>query len=151
MAPKKGCITMYKTEFGEEADINLTAEDLRSTACALGGDVVGPKNCPLEPGGACMTSILQAALAYAAAGLPVFPVSRSKVPLVEGGFHAATTDPGIIASWYGQRPDAGIGMPMGPPTKVWAFDIDVEKIDPRTGEVIPSGDETLAPLVDRHG
>ncbi len=56
--------------------------------------------------------------AYAAAGVPVFPVNLEKKPLLEGGFHIATTDLATIESWYRPRPQAGIGVPMGPAMSV---------------------------------
>jgi hypothetical protein len=42
-------------------------------------------------------AVLNAALAYAACGLPVFPcLPRAKEPAVARGFHAATTNPETI-------------------------------------------------------
>ena len=94
---------------------------------------------------------MQAALDYAAAGIPIFPVARDKRPLLERGFHAATTDPRTIESWYRYHVDAGIGLPTGPGSGFWVLDLDLEKIDAKTGEVIPSGEVTLAGLVERYG
>ena len=91
------------------------------------------------------------ALAYTRLPWPVFPVNENKEPLFKGGFHIATTDEATIAQWYGDRPGAGIGVPMGPKSRIWALDIDVEKFDPKTGEVQPSGEATLAALVERYG
>jgi hypothetical protein len=45
---------------------------------------------------------------------PVFPLAeRGKRPLTKDGFHAATTDPELIASWWDRRPQANIGTPTG--------------------------------------
>lgn len=66
-----------------------------------------------------------AALAYAQAMLPVFPLRpREKVPLVKGGFYAATTDMRQIVAWWRRWPDANIGIPTGPASGWIALDID---------------------------
>lgn len=54
------------------------------------------------------------ALAYAKAGIPVFPcVPGGKTPLTANGFHDATTDPEIVAGWWRWRPEANIATPTG--------------------------------------
>jgi hypothetical protein len=94
--------------------------------------------------------LLNAALAYAGAGLPVFPVALDKTPLHKGGFHAARTTrlPSALCSALPVR--LASASPWAA-LRVWSLDIDREKIDPTTGEVIPSGEETLAALVKRYG
>ena len=58
------------------------------------------------------TSMMQAALRYAALGYPVFPcVSGGKAPATAHGFLDATTDAGQIEAWWTARPLANIGMP----------------------------------------
>ena len=72
-----------------------------------------------------MSTILAAALHYAALGLPVFPCSpKTKAPLVSGGFYKATTDTDQIKAWWAQWPDAMIGMPTGAKTGIDVLDID---------------------------
>ena len=85
--------------------------------------------------------MVNAALAYAAHGFPVFPLSvTSKVPIPRrdrdptgknpkglpgtGGLYKATTDPLIIQSWWQKKPYALIGLPMGERTGVWTLDVD---------------------------
>lgn len=71
--------------------------------------------------------LLSAALAYAHAGLPVFPCKPDKKPYVKGGFHSATVDEQQVSKWWTKYPDAMIGMPTGPASGVWALDIDMPK------------------------
>jgi hypothetical protein len=69
-----------------------------------------------------------AALGLASKGMHVIPL-RGKVPLyakVEGqqaGSHAATTDPEVISKWWGENPNANIGLVMGP-SKLVMIDLD---------------------------
>lgn len=71
-----------------------------------------------------MTSMIDAALKYAAEGKPVFPCDpANKRPLVKGGFKAATVDAEQIRAWWGQWPAAMIGMPTGQAT---GFVVDLD-------------------------
>lgn len=79
--------------------------------------------------------VAEAALQYAAAGIPVFPCS-GKRPCVSGGFKSATTDSDQITRWWQQFSQANIGSPTG----ANSFVLD---IDP------PHGEESLADL-ERH-
>src|SRR5260221_12533215 len=86
--------------------------------------------------------LLDAALAYAAQGIPVFPLAPGmKVPAIskdEGGrgFHDATTDTERIRRWWKRWPRANIGIPTGSASGWVVIDID-----PRHG-----GDRSLAAL-----
>jgi hypothetical protein len=84
--------------------------------------------------------MIDAALAYAEHGVPVFPLTQAKKPIPKrdpdpsgkfkdgipgtGGFYKATTDRATIEAWWRKTPDALIGIPMGERTGVWALDVD---------------------------
>jgi putative DNA primase/helicase len=70
---------------------------------------------------------LQAALAYASRGWPVFPCNReNKQPLTEHGVKDATIDPDVIAGWWKRWPDAMIALACGRAAGVFVLDLDVE-------------------------
>ena len=57
-------------------------------------------------------NLLNAALAYAKLGYPVFPCApKTKKPLTEHGFLNASTDPKRIEQWWSENPQANIGIP----------------------------------------
>lgn len=67
-------------------------------------------------------------------GLPIFPCNpgfidpkKNKTPLVSGGFKAATTDIGVVSTWWDKFPDAAIGVPTGYVSGIVAIDIDVRE------------------------
>lgn len=71
----------------------------------------------------------EAAVRLASAGAPVFPcVPGGKRPLVEHGFHEATTDPRQVAAWWRRWPAANIGLPTGSTSGVDVVDVD-QKFD----------------------
>ena len=93
-----------------------------------------------------MADILAAALNFARRGIPVFPVSaKSKKPLTLHGFKDATTDEAQVRAWWTKRPKAMIGIPTGPRSKMWLFDVD---IDPAEGI---DGPKELVKLTTQHG
>jgi hypothetical protein len=71
-----------------------------------------------------------AAMVYAQHfGWAVFPiVPRGKQPLIDGGFHNASTHPEQIAEWWFAQPDANIGFCPG------SFGFVVVDIDGPEGE-----------------
>jgi hypothetical protein len=91
-----------------------------------------------------MKRMLHAALRYAKAGFPVFPVhtvrggkcscgkldcrSPGKHPRTSRGFIDATTDRKKIKAWWTEWPDSNIGMPTGSVSGLLVLDVD-----PRNG------------------
>ena len=66
--------------------------------------------------------------------LPVFPChsgnaekGRMKIPLVKGGFHAASREIEQIEKWWSVFPDAVIGVPTGSVSNIVAVDIDIRE------------------------
>lgn len=94
-----------------------------------------------------MTSPLDHALAYAAAGFPVFPCKStadkskgSKAPhlpgesepgLRDGGHWLASTDPAGLRDWWRRWPDALIGFPTGLRSRCIVVDLDPKEHAPR--------------------
>lgn len=76
-----------------------------------------------------------AAARFVEAGVPVFPcVPGGKRPLVEHGFHDASTDPAQIATWWRRWPAANIGVPTGRASGLVVVDVDVHgPVDGRAG------------------
>ncbi|MBI5445867.1 MAG: bifunctional DNA primase/polymerase [Deltaproteobacteria bacterium] len=69
--------------------------------------------------------LLAEALAYAGAGIPVFPCRpNGKEPLTGRGFLDASTDPEQIRAWWQRWPDANIGIPTGDPSGWLVVDLD---------------------------
>ncbi|WFE46279.1 bifunctional DNA primase/polymerase [Verrucosispora sp. WMMD1129] len=72
--------------------------------------------------------LLNAALAYAEVGWPVFPCAAGdKAPLTRHGFKDATTDPARITAWWRQQPHANIAVATGAPGP------DVLDVDTKNG------------------
>jgi hypothetical protein len=102
-------------------------------------------------------SLLDYALRYSNLGWAVLPLhhivdgacscgradckSPGKHPRTSNGVTGASKDHKTIRGWWGEWPEANIGIAMGKVSGVWALDVD-----PRHG-----GDESLSDLIDAHG
>lgn len=100
--------------------------------------------------------LLDEALRYAAAGIPVFPLhwikndgncscrqgaicgAKGKHPRIKNWNEEATTDAEKIRQWWEKTPSANIGIPMGEKSGLVALDVDTRH----------RGDESLAMLMD---
>lgn len=84
-----------------------------------------------------MSAVLEAALAYAARGWPVFPCNpETKAPLTKRGLKDASTDAATIRNWWVRWPLAMIGLPLGGESGLFALDFDPrEEADPESGEI----------------
>lgn len=91
-----------------------------------------------------------AALSYSQEfGMPVFPVlPRGKKPLIDGGFHGASTHPEQVAEWWDRWPDANIGFSPG--SCGWLVtDLDSAEAEALAREVGLLDDVTLEVLTRR--
>jgi hypothetical protein len=76
-----------------------------------------------------VADLIEAAIEWAEAGVPVFPTGEDKRPLTENGFYDASTDPDAITAMFkaaGNRLH-GIGGRMGAEAGLFAIDADTYK------------------------
>jgi hypothetical protein len=92
-----------------------------------------------------MNDLLEAALKFAAGGMPVFPLSpKTKLPWKGSNGHLdATRDRAQIEAWWTQEPFANIGLALGKDAGVFALDVDVR--------ASTNGEETLRRHELEHG
>lgn len=95
--------------------------------------------------------LLNAALNYANRGYPVFPCrTGEKVPLTERGFHDATTDREQIERWWGEFPDANIGLPTQGLLVVDIDGTDDSWLNPERRVELSTGPTSMTPSGGRH-
>lgn len=71
------------------------------------------------------TEFLNMALEYLDNGFYVFPLKpKSKAPLTPSGFKDASNDPEKIRAWWGQYPNANIGIATGVISDLMVLDLD---------------------------
>ena len=103
--------------------------------------------------------MIDEALRYAKAGIPVFPLhwlkqdgtcscrlgdmcqAKGKHPRIKNWSDEATTDVAKITGWWNQTPLANIGIPMGEKSGLVALDVDTRH----------DGDKSLTDLVTEYG
>lgn len=103
--------------------------------------------------------MIDEALRYAKAGIPVFPLhwlkqdgtcscrlgdmcqAKGKHPRIKNWSDEATTDVAKITGWWNQTPLANIGIPMGEKSGLVALDVDTRH----------DGDKSLTDLVAEYG
>jgi len=88
-----------------------------------------------------LSSLGQAAIAYARRGWHVFPCQpRAKQPATRHGCRDATNELEQVARWWQQMPSANIAVATGPASGVWVLDVDA-----------PDGIASLRELEQRYG
>lgn len=108
-----------------------------------------------EQGTSPPTTKLDAAVAYAARGWAVFPLTvGSKIPFSkthecgatphQHGFKDASADTAIITGWWTEHPDANIGLATGKINGITVFDVDMNPLKGKQGAM------TLQALVAEH-
>jgi hypothetical protein len=86
-------------------------------------------------------ALIQAALEWAAQGVPVFPCRPDKAPMTERGHKDATTDPEQVKFLFSDVPeDTMIGAAMGVKSGLFACDFDLYK---------PGAEDYMRSLIDR--
>lgn len=90
-----------------------------------------------------MTTPLDAALTYAAAGWPVFPCRPDKKPYTTHGHNDASTDPAKIDAWWRRWPQAQVAVNCGA-ARLVVIDLDLEPSEKKDGVA------TFARLAEQH-
>ncbi len=111
-----------------------------------------------------MNPLLDAALAYAARGWPVFPlhsptldgkcdclktdcISPAKHPWTEHGFYDATTDKALIREWWNRWPSANVGIRTGEYSGIVVIDLDSVEAKEEVKKLLGNYDLAIVPRV----
>ena len=74
--------------------------------------------------------IRNAAIAFARAGVPVFPCGPDqKRPLTAAGFHDASCNIDQVETWWARWPDANLGIPTGSASGIDVVDVDAKGVE----------------------
>jgi hypothetical protein len=109
-----------------------------------------------------MSSLLQAALEYAAMGYAVFPLhnplpdskcscrnpyckSVGKHPRTRSGVLSATTNTETIRKWWSQWPDANIAIATGKKSGIIVIDVDADRGGEETLRLLEEQNDKLPP------
>jgi len=91
-----------------------------------------------------MKTLVEAALEWAADGIPVFPCATNKQPMTKNGFYDASTDPETVRRMFlTAGEDAFIGARMGAESGLFAVDLDIYK----SGEEGEAAQRYMAELI----
>ena len=91
-----------------------------------------------------MKTLVEAALEWAADGIPVFPCAPTKRPMTQNGFYDASTDPVVVKQMFSLAgEDALIGARMGEASGLFAVDLDIYK----SGEEGAAAQQYMAQLI----
>jgi len=91
-----------------------------------------------------MPTMLEGALKWAAAGIPVFPCASNKRPMTPNGLYDASTDPAVVERMFKLAgDDCMIGARMGSEAGLFACDFDIYK----SGEAGESARRFMAELL----
>jgi len=92
-----------------------------------------------------MTDLLEAALAYAKRGWPIFPTKSDKTPYIQQWETACSTDPEKIQGWWAKWPKANIGFVPGE-ANMMVLDLDPGYDREQLVESIGNGQHIGGPL-----
>jgi hypothetical protein len=88
----------------------------------------------LFPDSAYVNDLHEAAFAFAARGWRVLQCHpRAKKPIVESWQNIATTDPAVISQWWTLRPEANIGVLLGPQSGLIDVEVDSPEAERELG------------------